>query len=567
MNDALTSLQFGLATSFAGIEYGSASWTDPAAMARALAQIQREHGGAGIEADPRSITAAITAFRRNGTVHGGRDLKYICLGVGLIDQGWCVLAEPQLRREVARLVERQTEWRRRIYCLRALLSSYWTFPLYDRSVSDAAKEGWRELRDWLRSERAKIARSIEPKPLWFAGLIRHSELLSSQPCDKFGKALLVGDFSELNEAMETLAIPNESWVLSEAILAQMKATAGLSDEDFKTILPQLVPIAMGTGGVEIGEALRIRCVAQLASRYAKCKDRAEHIALRDAAVSTIGNPWLRRTNWDAWVVDGRGKPDDQAREMVNGWLKRRLIADFFVLLTVEGAGDPRRLNYWLGFEPAIDDMWFALGREAQSRRSEHFDEFRRNANGRILNLDDATADNNAFIMRIGKYLAIEFGATGNAFRLFKWDSIGETLTETLTSGRTRARVSHKYLKEVVWEEKLDHRDSGSETWEQKFDRRLCPLFGPRLVAPVRDVKVTRSRGSTPPTHPVRAGGNQSLEAGLRSFAQTHHLVISDVRKSGGALWVVCAGNLPGKVTAQLKTWGFRPRPGRGWYKE
>ncbi len=424
---------------------------------------------------------------------GGRDLKYVCLGVGVIDQGWCVLAEPKLRREVAILVERQTEWRRRIRCLQALLSSYWTFPLYDRSVSDAAKEGWRELRDWLRSEREKIARSTEPKPAWFAGLSRHSELLSSEPCDKFGKALLAGDFSELNDAMATLAIPNESWVLSEAILAQMKATAGLSDEDFKTILPQLVPIAMGTGGVEIGEALRIRCVAQLVSRYGKCKDRTEHMALRDAAVSTIGNPWLRRTNWDAWVVDGRGEPDDQAREMVNGWLKRRLIADFFVLLSVDGTGDPRRLDYWLRFEPFIEDMWFALGRDAQARRGEHFDEFRANAKGRLLTLEDATADNNAFVMKIGKYLAIEFGATGNAFRLFKWDSIGDTLTDTLTSGRIRARVSHTYLKALDYAEKLSHIDSRSRTWEQKFDDQICPLFGRRPTDRPRGIGVAGSR--------------------------------------------------------------------------
>jgi hypothetical protein len=572
MNDALTSLQFGLAKSFAGVDYGSASWTDSAAMARVVAQIQREHGGAGIAADPRSITSALAAFRRNGTVEGGRDLKYVCLGVGLIDQGWCVLADPRLRHKVAALVEDQTEWRRRIRCLQALLSSYWTFPLYSPSVSEAAREGWCELRDWLRAERVKIARSTKPKPLWFSGLSRHSELLSSQPCDKFGKALLAGDFSELNEAMEMLAIPNESWVLSDAILAQMKATAGLSDEDFKKILPKLVPIAMGTGGVEIGEPLRIRCVAQLVSRYAKCKDRAEHMALRDAAVSTIGNPWLRRTNWDAWVVDGRGKPDDQAREMVNGWLKRRLIADFFVLLSVDGTGDPRRLDYWLRFEPFIEDMWFALGRDAQTRRGEHFDEFRANAKGRLLTLEDTTADNNAFVMKIGKYLAIEFGATGNAFRLFKWDSIGETLTDTLTSGRIRARVSHTYLKALDYEEKLNHIDSGSRTWEQKFDDQICPLFGRRPTDRPRGIGVAGSRvprGTHSPlsTHFVPGGGTARFEVELRLFAQTHHLVISDVRKSGGALWVVCAGDLPGKVSAQLKAWGFRPRPGRGWYKE
>ena len=66
----------------------------------------------------------------------------------------------------------------------------------------------RAIIDNCASERQKIARSTKPKPAWFAGLSRHSELLSSQPCDKFGKALLVGDFSELNDAREALSIPS-----------------------------------------------------------------------------------------------------------------------------------------------------------------------------------------------------------------------------------------------------------------------------------------------------------------------------------------------------------------------
>jgi hypothetical protein len=257
--------------------------------------------------------------------------------------------------------------------------------------------------------------------------------------------------------------------------------------------------------------------------------------------------------------------------MVNGWLKRRLIADFFVLLSVDGTGDPRRLDYWLRFEPFIEDMWFALGRDAQTRRGEHFDEFRANAKGRLLTFEDSTADNNAFVMKIGRYLAIEFGATGNAFRLFKWDSIGETLTDTLTSGRIRARVSHTDLKALDYEEKLDHRDSRSRTWEQKFDDQICRLFGRRPTDLPRGIgsasRVVQRAKSPLPTHLLRGGGADRFEAEWHLFVQTHQLVISDLRKSGGALWVVCAVDLPGKVTAQLKLWGFRPRPGRGWYKE
>lgn len=555
MSSALDFLQLGLSRSFAYGVHSPENWTDLTGITRALAQVQREHGGAAIVADPRSIMSAITGFRRTGTISGFRDLKYVCLGIGVIDgRGWCVLSDPALRHKLAELIEGHTEWRRRVRCFQALLSSYWTFPLHDRATTDEARVGWREMRDWLRSERWNIMRSRESVPLWFAGLTRHIELLGDTPCDKFGAALLKGDFSALNDAMESLAIPNASWVMMEAILAQMKASAGLADEAFKELLPQLLPIAMGKGGVEIGDALRVRCVAQLVSRYATCMDRPEQMALRDAAVTTIGNPWLRRTNWDASVVDGSGQPDGQAREMVNGWLKRRLISDFFVLLSVDGTGDPRRLDYWLRFEPIIEDMWFALGRDAQTQRGEHFHEFRANAKGRLLSLEESTADNNAFVMRIGEYLAVEFGATGY-FRLFKWSSLGPTFIDTLTSSLSRKRISHKYLRALDYEERMKHIDAASRTWEQKFDERICPLFGRRPADPPRAIGTARARASRGPT-PVEWG----------AFVMTHKLSVEDHRARGGALWVL-GGELPKGIVSKLKMWGFQQRVPRGWFKE
>jgi|SRR5665213_708029 len=571
MNDALNLLQLGLAQSFAVGVRAPESWSDLAGMGRALAQVQREHGGAGIAANPRSIMSAIADFRKTGEVAGVRDLKYVCLGVGLVDgRGWCVLGDPKLRSEVVELVQRQPEMRRRLRCFQALLSSYWTFPLNDPSISAEAVEGWRELRLWLRSERATFVKSKEPKPPWFGGLERHGELLSDQPCEGFGAALLRGDSSGLNDAIESLAIPKESWVMHEAVFAQMKAATELNDNSFKEALTKLLPIAMGNSGVEIGKTLRIRCIARLVSRYAKCEDRPEQLALRDAAISTIGNPWLRRAQWDAFVVDEKRRPDDQAREMVNGWLKRRLISDFFVLLSVDGTGDPRRLQYWLRFEPLIDDMWFALGTDARFRRDEHFNDFRTRARGRLLDLEDSTADNNAFVMRIGEYLAVEFGATGNAFFLFRWDSVHK-LVHTLTSGLAHAKVSRAWLKMPNHELRLIHIDSARETWEQKFDAEICPKLGWPNDPPRR---AGRAGPRTPrPTSPVpkivRAGSDAArgpTQPEWDSFVKLHRLFVLDQRPSKGALWVF-GEDYPRLVTMQLKIWGFRLRPGRGWYKE
>jgi hypothetical protein len=279
------------------------------------------------------------------------------------------------------------------------------------------------------------------------------------------------------------------------------------------------------------------------------------MALRDAAVGIVGNPWLRRANWDAWVVDARGKPDDQSREMVNGWLKRRLITDFFELLSVDGTGDSRRVDYWLRFEPAIEDMWFALGADAQYRRGEQFNDFRNRAKGRLLHLDGTTADNNAFVMRVGRYLLVEFGAKGNAMYVFEWDALGQPLLHTLTSGRARASVSIHRLKDSNNVERLIHRDSAAQSWEQKFDTHLVPRIGRRPSDP------PRRAGAVPR---VRNEGFSS-DTWL-FFARTNELKVEDNRSRQGALWVLGVEQ-PDHVAAQLDAWGFKPRAPRGWFKE
>ena len=136
----------------------------------------------------------------------------------------------------------------------------------------------------------------------------------------------------------------------------------------------------------------------------------------------IGNPWLHRAAWDTYVLDKDRRPDASAREMVNGWLKVRLIKDFFGLLSEDRSADSRRLNYWLGFEPMIQDMWFALGADAVSDPRKEYGEFRQRANGRLLDLAGSTpTSNNAFLMHFGEYLVVEFGITDNACFVYRYD--------------------------------------------------------------------------------------------------------------------------------------------------
>ena len=86
-------------------------------------------------------------------------------------------------------------------------------------------------------------------------------------------------------------------------------------------------------------------------------------------------------------MDTGAGPISPRREMVEGWLKLRLIKDFFALLSEDQDIDGRRLKYWLRFEPLVDEMWFALGPRAMRDNGSHHAAFRRQASGRTYSVE------------------------------------------------------------------------------------------------------------------------------------------------------------------------------------
>ena len=574
MSADLDALRSRLGSSFAPGPRIPQEWSEPEETTRVLAEVRRRHDGPAVEADKRTVAMAVAYFRTNGKPDGWRGLKYVCFGVGSSDErGWCLLSDKPLRKKLVDIVSKEPEPRRQMKCFQALLIGYWTFPV--NASSPSAVEGWLELRKWLAGRRELLESTATRRPGWLSVLASHVNLLGEYPCDRYGRRLLEGDGSELHAAIEGLAIPSDSWVPEEAVAAQMKAALALGDSEYKAILPKLIPIATGKAGMDLSPSLKARCVAMLVSRYARCSDRPESMVLRDAAVSVIGNPWLRRAAWDASVVDSQGRPDGDAREMINAWLKRRLITDFFELLSADGTGDRRRLDYWLRFEPFIDDMWFALGGDARWHRGENFKEFRGRAKGRLLNLESTTSDNNAFVMRLGEYLAVEFGAKGNAFYLFKWDNLPQRLLQKLTSGKEQVDVDIHALKSNANSGRLIHKDGGSYglSWEQKFDQSICPLIGrkPEQPARRRGAQATAHAGVPPaaPRHvetPALAPQTAGLEE-IKKLAATWGLRVEDNRPQGGYLWVHVDDESISAVGCALKAWGFRQRPGKGWWRE
>ena len=436
-------------------------WGAPAEMTKALAGVKARFDTANVSLNERSIGKALLTFRNTNDLPTFIDLKYACFGLGqsVGRDEWCLIEDlDRFPAFLKRVDQERPNPRRFRKCYQGLMHSYFSYDIFD-NPGEAARTNWQMLQKYLR-ERLHVSLAATNPPTWLRTLSDHENLISKSPCERYAAALLNGDSSELAAAGEGIGIATSSWLWQEAMLAHTKAvTKTTADSEFRALMSPLISLLDGKGDIKLSDTVVAACAAQLLIRYTKCKDRPEHTHLRDLAVNYIGNPWLKRAAWDAYVQN------EEARKMVDGWLKRRLITDFFALLSEEGSADDRRLNYWLRFEPVIEDMWFVLGTNARTNNFPEFKEMKRRMEGRLHYLGGTTADNNAFVMRIGPFMVVEFGITGNACYVFNAGDLQVNLGQgVLNINVLKARPRAGWLTHM-------------SDWEVKFDNWLCPRTG------------------------------------------------------------------------------------------
>lgn len=592
MTDSLLQLEARLMSSFGTATGRMNTWTSADVLAPTLRSIQKIFDSPAIRAGRESISAAVLRFRNTLEIPTFKDLRYICAGATLELDGWYLVGDQRLWRVLSSRAS-EADPRKRLKSYQSLLRSYWSFPAQVIPPTAEAYKGWSRLREWLNIHFDQLHSSVIADgrirtPQWFATLAEHRNLLTSDPCGRYGPSLLSGDSTLLDAATEGLAIPSDSWVFEEAVLSQVRHCTAEGDEAFLSKLSAVLDLVLLPRGRQMSRSLATRCVACLISRYSRCSSRPEHVKLRDGCLELIGNPWLRKPAWDAHVLLPSGVPDDSARELVHTWLRTRLIKDFFELLTEERAADQRRLDFWLRFEESISDMWFILGSNASSSNEREFTEFRKRARGRILSLAGQTVPaNNAFVMVIGDHVVIEFGVKGNACYVFAWEDLPSSVRKKLTSSIQGLEIEIGDLRHGGRLKRLIHLDSPTSlvSWEEKFDHELLPLLNATPSGPPYSLR--RGRHASAPTIPLAArpipgvgNGNRTIHAApsypaakplfswtdLERHVAKHHLKVLDHRRKGGSYWVLLDNTLP-ELTNPLRAWGFKYKPGKGWWRE
>lgn len=478
-------------------------------------------------------------------------------------QGPCVMED---RPRLQGVLDGADVWKRRASayrrCYQGLVKSYFTYDADAPGAAPVGRKNWGILRDYLY-DRNRDIRDGGSNPEWVDTAIDNRQLFGETPCMPYVDPLLRGDASQVDNVCEQLQIGKASWFLRQLVLAQVEGATNLGHGDFLRLLPRLL------GLLTNNEVLRDRGMIMVLDRYAQVPGNSLHPGLRDHAVGWWGNPWLP-SNATRW-----GGVAPAARTMVAEWLKLEFIETFFTKLAEDGLGDPRRMEFWKRYVKAIDHIEFALGSFARNSREQDFVALRKKMTGLICELN-ASGANNAFIMRMGSLVAVEFSGLGNA--LYGYDasrSVPFDTAQVLGLARDGTNSLKQKAKSILW---LQHQDGihNWHRWEDMFDATLRQEFGirPSAAAPRSgDSGVPRSR-QLPST---KRGADVSLpnrgrttsepysHVALRRFAATHGLIVDDKTSMGGNLWVRGASS-DEMVNEVLTRWGFHAKPGKGWWR-
>lgn len=452
----------------------------------------------------------------------------------------------------------EPRWYRR--CYQGLLRSYFTYDAKASQATTIAKANWEDLRCYLKEHATNIV-DERVNPDWVTLVQEHLTLFSEDPCSPYAKQLISGDPANFDRLCDQLGIVKSSWFQRELVLAQVREATKYEHEQFKELIPLLLEV------LENNQVLRDRGLVLMLDKYVSASQPRINEPLRDASVRWWGNPWLpsNETRW--------GGVEPAAREMVAEWLKREFIEAFFAKLAEDGVGDRRRANFWLRYLKSMGNIRFALGARALHSRDPDFVTLRSKMKGLYTELSATSSANNAFIMTLGRLVVVEFGDGG---ALYGYDENQELPFDPMRRLGTTVdgQNSLKNGSRILW---LKHQDGvrGWDRWEDRFIATLQEQFGIEPDVPHQRTAVRRAVSPTPqranrrasPSYDARSSQSETAfnDAALYSLVKKYNLKVEDNRGRNGNLWVHTHSNyLP--LSTVLKSWGFKYKPGKGWWR-
>ncbi|WP_338415993.1 EH signature domain-containing protein [uncultured Sphaerotilus sp.] len=486
------------------------------------------------------LLQAVKAFWVDSQLHSVRQARLVSYALTLPVHlsGQCLMDDANrfgcLLEGLKRLRNRPLEYRR---CYQGLLHSYFGYDTYRDQTSDAGRINWRALRQHLHENHALLNCGRITLD-WAHAVAENLHVFGDDPCAPYAKLLLEGNSSVINKLCERLRITKGSWFWRELVIAQIRWSVREKRDVFLKYMPRLLDL------LRDNEVLRDKGLTIILGHYASVPHPEINVVLRDAAVEFWGSPWLpsNKARWGGVAIE--------AKDMISDWLKRDLIKAFFDVLSADGVANQRRVNFWLKYVGSIDNIHFALGSWALDGNNKNMQALLRRMVGLTTELKDGGRHNNAFIMCMGDFVAVEFGGVGNSCYVYDRKSgLPFSLDRRVTVG-VNAENSLKNDRRLF---KLPHHDGAMESWEERFSvelQRELNVFPDGMRSSIRkSVSPASSRATSDVLMMAKAKG----------------LVIEDLREKNGNLWIKTdSSDLEfGRLLART---GFKYKFGKGWWK-
>ncbi len=380
-----------------------------------------------------TIERALRSFRLRGRPANPRELLLVCHGLTL---GEDALMDD--KKSFARLLEtvgrnrNRRRFFRRLY--RALMDCYFS--------RDPEAHGSDALRAFLESQ-LEFMTVTEFTPGWLATLKMHPALLDPGVAHE-----------DAFENVGCLGIGADSWLVRNMVMSALTRAAGLDDPEFLDRLPALL-LLLDTYPLHAGAGLKI-----ILDRHGG-KELQDDM-LGEFAIGLWGNPWLAPQQWLC---------GDPARESVSGWLKKKLLGEFFGMLPGDERSKMRRLNFWELYTNDMTGLYFVLGQDAYA--SDELFRFRRHARGLIARFPAERRGMHACIMQFEHHHVVEFNSEGGAAYFYDssrgmpsfyfgkgWIDVGAIGAQEIMQGTSRLSKPIRHL------------DGSLLTWEGKFAGEL-----------------------------------------------------------------------------------------------
>lgn len=556
------------------------------AMDKVLEQLTAD-AKAGAQTDiPKDVQIeAVRRFWHTKRLTSFRDARLVSFGLGLDawEDGRCLLEDEALLRTALKEIEKWSDNPRKLRrCYQGLMHSYFEYDGMAQSLDAPGHKNWLLLRTCLQQKIDFLQDDQSFTPEWVDYALENSNLFTDNPAQAYGQELLQNNSERVDNIRQLIGITDTSWFTRALVLGQIEAATKQSNSDFQNLVTKLLQL------IENNEFLRNHGLRLILEHYAEIPNAPQHIGLKECAAHWWGNPWLP-SNKTQWGFNSLKK----AREMVSNWLKEEFIDLFFRKLSQNKFGDTRRAKFWQQYVPSIRDIQFALGRNARQSEEKDFVEIREKIKGFIVNLDDTARSNNAFIMRIGDFIAVEFSDKSNAFYGYSLKNpLPFDLTKPVRSGPVDGHNSLKNNKRILHFIHQDNIHSFS-SWEDRFENDLRNKFiypGGKIVinaigndynlanenkAPSREkAQSNKSNFPVQKTYdlfdtkkiPVPRKNDSFSISNLRILSQQIDGTIKDNTDKGGALWI-SAKNFTAEANKTLKQWGFTYSDGKGWWRK